>query len=313
MGIRAQLELFDQPAPIPQPCTNCVERARADRLAADVLDNETEMRSYKRVIRELKRDRKRERETSPNFRAARDIFDYWVRATGRSEKRTVFGEDRQEVVLKALGEYPPERCKHAIEGAVIEPFKRGDQVYDELRVTLGKSANLEHFEAVFERAQNGHRGGTTRQRAARVSGDADARRGLGHATDIGRMVELPAHVSRETWNYELECCAYPCGHPRLFHQPDEQGRLSCRQCGCVEFDDLDARVAAFHRQEQDRLARERAKRLNPEEQDGERSVGANGRRADRPLYQAGHSQSVRELRDAGDREADEAAAQGQGR
>ncbi len=95
-----------------------------------------------------------ERELSKTFKTSddgdeqviKDIFLYWVMATGRNPKRTKLTDDRAKVVRARLKDgYEQDYIKAAIRGLAHKPMVIDGKTYNDLEYLCRKGATLENF------------------------------------------------------------------------------------------------------------------------------------------------------------------------
>lgn len=123
-----------------------VEQRR--ELCPDCVELEADIRKLKREVRRLKNELGEQRRQSPHSREAGELFDYWMRKRGKNPNRVVYDEKRKERALWAVKHYGLSRAKQVIDAQDLEPWKKGDKVYDDFCTIFKNASAVESFQDV---------------------------------------------------------------------------------------------------------------------------------------------------------------------
>jgi hypothetical protein len=118
-------------------------RRALETTETDLQAVEKALRAERRKTARLQRDLDEKYRTSPNYKTAEQIFDFWRDKTGHTDAK--FLRTRQKTVLAALKNYTPRECCMAVLGCVHLGFTAPDtkQKYDELAVILRDETKIE--------------------------------------------------------------------------------------------------------------------------------------------------------------------------
>ena len=94
----------------------------------------------------------------PTKAEAREVFDAWIEATGKTGQ-TVFEGEREKLIRRWLATYPKGDLIDAVRGWRHSPHHRGENerhtIYNDLPLLLRHSTNIERFRDLERRARDG--------------------------------------------------------------------------------------------------------------------------------------------------------------